>query len=203
MPDYVPVPDAQKVTWLTNLKDNIASHATALEITAARVTQITAWCDDLIALIQSVTQKKNEWLAEAALKKSQDTTSVGGLRGEVAQWKANPGMTPAIAADLQIVGTGSGFDPDTFKPDVKAEVFSGYVRLKFKKGQTDGVNFYWRKQGESGWKFLARDTNSPYDDHTPLTTAGVPEVREYQAFGVLNDAQIGQPSDIVSVAFGG
>ena len=30
-----------------------------------------------------------------------------------------------------------------------------------------------------------------------------PETREYQAFGVLSDEQIGQPSDIVSVTFGG
>ena len=36
-----------------------------------------------------------------------------------------------------------------------------------------------------------------------IATAGVPEVRECQAFGVLNDEQIGQPSDIVSVTFGG
>ena len=47
------------------------------------------------------------------------------------------------------------------------------------------------------------DTHSPYDDHTPLAVPGVAEVREYQAFGVLHDQQIGQPSDIVSVTFGG
>jgi len=29
------------------------------------------------------------------------------------------------------------------------------------------------------------------------------EVREYQAFGVLNDEQIGQGSDIVTVTFAG
>jgi hypothetical protein len=47
------------------------------------------------------------------------------------------------------------------------------------------------------------DTHSPYDDHTPLAVPGVAEVREYQAFGVLHDQQIGQASDIVSVTFGG
>jgi hypothetical protein len=53
------------------------------------------------------------------------------------------------------------------------------------------------------WLTNLRDTNSPYNDHTPLTTPGVPEVREYQAYGVLNDVQTGQPSDIVSATFGG
>ena len=65
------------------------------------------------------------------------------------------------------------------------------------------VNFYSRKKGESAWAFLSRDTNSPYDDHHPLTTAGVPEAREHIAYGVVNDVQIGQPSDIASVTFGG
>ena len=36
-----------------------------------------------------------------------------------------------------------------------------------------------------------------------LAVPGTPEVREYQAYGVLSDAQIGQPSDIVTVTFGG
>jgi hypothetical protein len=54
-----------------------------------------------------------------------------------------------------------------------------------------------------GWKFISRDTNSPYADYTALAVAGQSEVREYQAFGVLNDQQIGQPSDIVSVTFAG
>lgn len=53
------------------------------------------------------------------------------------------------------------------------------------------------------WLTNLRYINSPYDDYTPLAVPGVAEVREYQAYGVLNDAQIGQPSDIVSVTFGG
>lgn len=117
--------------------------------------------------------------------------------------KANPNMTDATAADLKLVGTGSAFNPDTFKTKITATVMGDHVRLTFVKGETDGVNFYLRKQGETVWKFLSRDTNSPYNDHTPLTTPGVPEVREYQAYGVLNDVQIGLASDIVTVTFGG
>ena len=39
--------------------------------------------------------------------------------------------------------------------------------------------------------------------HRPLAAAGVAETREYQAFGVLKDEQIGQPIDIVSITFRG
>jgi hypothetical protein len=79
-----------------------------------------------------------------------------------------------------------------------------HVEIAFKnKGPTQGINLYYRLRGESSWTYLARDTNSPYNDHTPLKVANTPETREYQAFGVLNDQQIGLPSDIVSVTFGG
>ncbi len=146
---------------------------------------------------------KLAWLAAAATKATQETASLGGLRGEINQWKANPACTDAIEAAMKIVGSGSSFDPNTYKTKISAQVVGDHVVLKFSKGETDGVNFYWRKKGETVWKFLSRDTNSPYNDHTPLTTPGVPEVREYQAYGVLDDAQIGQPSDIVSVTFAG
>jgi hypothetical protein len=77
------------------------------------------------------------------------------------------------------------------------------VRIKFKKLGADGINLYSRLKGTTGWKFVSRDTNSPYDDHTPLTVAGQSEAREYQAFGVLNDEQIGVGSDIVTVTSAG
>ena len=203
MADYVPNTDDALVTWLTNLKTKIITYAAPLNISAARLTEITAWCQFLVDAINNAAQKKNDWLAAAAAKQTQNNVSLAGLRAEIGQWKADPGITDAIIADLQIVGSGAAFDPASYQATLTAQVFTGYVRFKFKKGQTDGVIIYTRKQGETAWKFVSRDTNSPYDDHTPLAAPGVPEVREYQAFGVLNDQQIGQPSPIVSVTFAG
>ena len=204
MPDFIPPADPAKILWLTNLKTKIAGYAVTLGLSAARVAQIIAWCDDLIAKINAAAQAKRDWLAASAAQATQEKTSLTGIRGEVAQWKPNPNMTSAIEADLKLTGTSTPFNPDTYKATIlSAEAFSGYVRLKFQKGGVGSVNFYSRKKGESEWHFLSRDTNSPYDDHNPLTTPGVPEVREYQAYGVVNDVQIGQPSDIVSVTFGG
>jgi hypothetical protein len=53
------------------------------------------------------------------------------------------------------------------------------------------------------WVFVARDTNPPYEDHTPLAVANKPEIREYMLRAVLNDAEIGVASDIVAVTYGG
>jgi len=203
MADYLPNTDEPLITWLTNLKTKIPGYTATLGLTAARAAQVTAWCDALVAAINNVAQKKSDWLSASAAKQTQTDTSIGGLRAEIGLWKKTPAMTDAIAADLQIVGATPAFDAENYAPEISAQSFSGYVRIKFKKAGVDGVNIYSRKRGEPGWKFLARDTNSPYDDHTPLAAPGQPEVREYQAFGVLGDDQIGQPSDIASATFAG
>ena len=95
------------------------------------------------------------------------------------------------------------FDKASYKAILTAEMFAGFVRLKFKKAGTDGVNIYHRKKRDATWHFLARDTKSPYDDHIVLVTPGQPEHWEYRAYGVIDDSEIGQPSDIVEVVFGG
>jgi hypothetical protein len=203
MADFVPNTEGGLQGWLVNLKTKTPNRVTELAITPARLTKILAWCDALIAAMQAAEQKKNDAQAASQTKQTQMNTSLGGLRAEIAKWKTEDGLTDAIAAELQIVGSSTAFDAEGYKPQFTAQVFSGYVRIKFKKLGADGIILNSRLKGTTGWKFVSRDTNSPYDDHTPLAVAGVAEAREYQAFGVLNDEQIGQPSDIVSVAFAG
>jgi len=50
---------------------------------------------------------------------------------------------------------------------------------------------------------VARHSKFPFDDDSPLAVSGTPETREYRAVGVVDDEEIGQPSDIVSVVYGG
>lgn len=203
MADYIPNTDGELRTWLTNLETKILPHVAELEITPARLTKITGWCDTLLAAMDTAEQRKSDWLAASQAKQTQLVTSLAGLRNEVTKWKTEDTMTDAIAAELRIVGGSSPFDPESYKPQFTADVFSGYVRIKFKKLGADGLILNTRIKGTMGWKFVSRDTNSPYDDHTLLAVAGQSEVREYQAFGLLNDEQIGLASDIVTVTFAG
>jgi hypothetical protein len=203
MADFVPTNGGDLRKWFATLKTETPKVVTDLEITPARLTKITGWCDDATAAMDAADQAYTAWLTASQAKQTQLDTSLTGLRGEVAKWKVADGMTDAIAAELQIVGGGTPFNPETYQPPVTAQVFSGYVRFKFKKLGADGINLYYRLKGTMGWKFVSRDTNSPYDDHTPLAVAGVAEVREYQAFGILGDDQIGLPCDILTVTFAG
>lgn len=77
------------------------------------------------------------------------------------------------------------------------------MRIDWKKKGAQGVKVYGRKQGEPAWTQLGLDYFPPYFDTRPLTQPNVPEVREYKARGMMNDEDIGQDSDIVSVTFAG
>jgi hypothetical protein len=203
MADFMPKKDAKRLTWLTGLKTEYPKHVAELEITPERAATVDTWIDAHIAAIQNVSQKKAEWLAATAAKKTQARISVAGLRAEIARWRTAPGMTPAISADLQISATGPTVNPDVYKPELAASVVGGHVRLKFKKRGVSDVNLYVRHPGDMTWRLLARVTKSPYDDLTPVAAPGTAEVREYQAIGVMQDKEIGQPSDIVSVTVAG
>jgi len=65
------------------------------------------------------------------------------------------------------------------------------------------VNIYTRLAGEAEWTKLAHDSSSPCMDPRPLANPEVPEVREYRAMPEADDVEIGQPSNIVRIVFGG
>lgn len=203
MADFIPTKDASLVNWANNYKTKIATHGPTLGLTAAQITAQQNRCTNVINSIQTVEVKKSDYQSAVEAKDTTKTTEIGVLRTDIGAMKTNAAMTAAIAADLGIVGTPDAFDPSTFKTQLTVEVVAGSVRIKFVKSKTDGVNIYARLKGQSAWTFLARDTASPYVDTRPLATPGTAEVREYMAFGVIDDAQIGQQSDIASVTFGG
>ena len=203
MPDFIPRRWGDRVNWLNNVTTKIATHGPTLGLAAAKVTEIQNRCTTATTAIQAVTAKENELDSAIAGRATTIDAEFSALRTEFNSLKTNSAMTPAIATDLQIVGTTTAFDPNTFKPELSGSVVGGGVEVRFKKGQTGGVNISTRLRGQTAWTFLARDTNSPYLDNRPLAVPGTPEVREYLAYGVVDDQQIGLPSDIVSVTFAG
>lgn len=200
---YLPRKDSELLSWLNNYKTKITVHATTLGVSAALLTQEKAWCDAMIAAINLIETKKQELKGAVTAKDAARQTQVGALQLEIARHKLVSGYTQAIGEELGVISMHSDFDTATYKAKITVEIFGGFVRIKFVKKGADGINLYHRKKGEATWLFLARDTKSPYDDHITLATENQPEHWEYRAFGVLDDAEIGLPSDIVEVVFGG
>lgn len=203
MADFIPKQDPARAAWLTTLKSKLPVHAAALGLNSTQTAQLTADLDAHIASLQTVAQKKAEWLAATAAKRMQAETHLPALRAEIARWKTLPGMTDGILADLNISKTPPALVADECQPKLAVSLSGGQVSLKFQKRGASDVNLYVRLRGEPVWRLLVRVTNSPYADVTPVAVAGAAEVREYRAIGVLADQEIGQPSDIVSFTVAG
>lgn len=200
---YIPRPDAALKTWLANFKAKIAIHGPTLGLLPAEITALQDWCDDLIAAIDDVMQKKQDYKESVSAKNAQRKISVDGITNAATSIKTKAAYTEAIGNDLGIIGEADTFDPLTFKTKLSAVVFTDHVVINFTKEQTDGVNIYARRKGEATWNFLALDTNSPYVDNRPLAVPGTPETREYMGIGVIEDEQLPLQSDVIIVVFGG
>jgi len=139
--------------------------------------------------------------AQAAAEKTATRRAIEGrVRALARRIKAAPGYTEALGAQLSIVGPEDSTDLTAAKPTLTAKAQArGAVEIAFKKSKSDGVNLYAQREGDAGWVFLARDTESPYLDTRPLLTAGKPEQRRYKAIYVLGDDETGQFSDEITV----
>jgi hypothetical protein len=200
---YLPKKDSELLVWLENYKEKIVTDGPTLGLSPTQVTDQQKFCETMQNAIVQVNTKKEELKSAVSAKNSAAETQLGSLRLAIANIKTLPNYTDAIGNELGVVGTHNDLDEATYKAEISVELFGGFVRIKFKKKGADGVNIYHRLKGSPNWVFLARDTKSPYDDHIVLTVPNQPEHWEYMAYGVLDDAQIGQPSDIVEVVYGG
>ena len=107
----------------------------------------------------------------------------------------------AGAGNDNLAASPPPIDVSSNKIQINAQVISRKIQVGFTSSPVvvDGVNIYSRLKGENTWKLLARCSKSPYEDDRALTNANVPEDREYSAYGVLGDKEIGQRSNIASV----
>jgi hypothetical protein len=119
------------------------------------------------------------------------------FRALVAQIKANSAYTVSMGEDLGIVADESSVDLG--KPELTVKVEGGTPIIAFKKSKSDGVKIYSKQGTEAAFSFLAVDTRSPYVDNRPNQTPGTPETRQYYAYFIVNDEQVGSQSDVISV----
>ncbi len=203
MADYVPKRDTDQYVWLQNLRTNLPRHVAEIDITPARLAQVNDWIDAHLAAHDLVRKKRDEWLAASSQKKLIARQSLAGLRKEIARWKTAATDSSAAIAGLQLSASVPAVDANHHQPELEARGHLGQVRLRFKKRGATDVNLYVRREGETAWRLVARVSRSPYVDPTPVAVPGAAETREYQAIGVVQDREIGQPSDTVIVTVPG
>lgn len=114
-------------------------------------------------------------------------------------------MTDAIAQDLGIVApaTAGRGDIDVAKPTFSVTYSSGgHPLIVWKKGRFEGVEIHKSKDGINFSK-LDRDFKPDYIDKSDLPEPTKAEVWYYKLIYLLNDEQVGQWSDVQSIAVGG
>jgi len=201
--DFIPVKESEFVIWLKNFLTNFVTYLTELDIDLVLKAAIIAKINATLLAIDNYNQGKVALKSLETLKSDAKKDALTFLRELIVRWKTEPGYTEAIGDVLRIIGKTVYPDPHTYKPKITAELKPGYILLNFIKAGVDAVNIYFRIKGTSDWKFLARDTQTPYMDASPLASPSVPEAREYMAIGVVGDEEFGLISDIVTAVYEG
>jgi len=204
MSDYIPSKREPRRAWLQNISEKAAAQVVAGGGTAPVATNLTAAADALIAAYAETDSAKTTYEGKKAVETDTEATQLAAIRSIFTTLKVLPTWKSSGAdAQLQSSSSSSQFDPSTYKPVLSVEMKGGLITLDFKKKGVDALAIYGRLRGTLGWTKLGVDTSSPYIDGRPLTTAGVAEIREYMARGMMDDEEIGLESDIVSIVFGG
>jgi hypothetical protein len=199
---FYPASDAALLLWATNYKERIGQYATELGMTQQEVDNEKAICEALIEAIKRANEQRNLLRGANDTKKQVNDIQGSELRLGIARHKKAVGYTDAIGKELEIIGSGTEFNPEEYKPVVIAITAGGEVVVKFKKRGVQGVNIYKRIKGSESWQLLSRATRSPYVFQPVLQNPTQPEQWEFRAYGVIKDKEVGQPSDILELLIG-
>jgi hypothetical protein len=87
-------------------------------------------------------------------------------------------------------------------PTLVVRADQGTVVGRYTKHSHQGINLYCCRAGEDDYTLLGRFNMSRWDDSRPNLVPGQPEERNYYAFFVDKDRQVGARSSIVTVVVG-
>jgi hypothetical protein len=202
--DFVPDSFQNLYDWANQLYTDIATQGPAAGWTAAQVTAFQALVAPIRDAAKDVLDKIDALDVSKGALQAALNANLGPLRQQIRNLKSMGGYTDGMGKSLGVHTPSSAADPNTYQPEIAAEAFPGHVRITGRKRMADSLNIYERLKGQTQWRLVAtKRTRFPFDDDAPLAQAGVAETREYMAMGVIGDEEIGQPSDIVSVLYGG
>jgi hypothetical protein len=216
--DFLPRPDGDFDTWEENFITELVAVAAAVGLTPQQVQDITDKINAHRSLYATATTKKNQAQAATNTARLGRKETEGDIRPLVRQIKASPGYTVNIGQTLDIIGPDEVIDWDLAKPTLKVSYVGEAIKIEFNKSGSDGIKLKSKRGNETEFTFLAIDTESPYIDTRPkLSASGStppipspgnpipsaaaagPENREYEAYYMLGDEQVGLVSATVKI----
>ena len=195
---YFPRSDAGLLVWLGNFQTALPTQAKAHGLAPSETKDALDGAKALCASIATDEQKYADWQAAVARTSVIREKTLTEIQRVIDRMKTSPSYTEESAKALQAVPVkATAQDLAAHKPVIRGSSQGGKVRIHWMRGALDGINVYSRKLGETAFTFLGHDSRPPYDDSRPITPG---EVREYRAIGVAYDEEVGQPSDILTLA---
>jgi hypothetical protein len=113
--------------------------------------------------------------------------------------KNSPSYTEAIGQDLGIIGAEVIVDLNSLKPVLTLSLTAGHPHIGWSKQGMDSLELLADRGDGKGFVPVTFTTNTDYADNSPLPAAGVSAVWKYKAVYRLNDAQVGQWSDVATI----
>jgi hypothetical protein len=200
---FIPRPDSEALVWNNNYSVNIALLGATVGLLPADITDQQDAATQIADSIGNVNMQRNK-LGQAVADKNALRADVEAIiRKMIARIKTHPAYTEAIGRALGIVDIGLPLRLEEQKPVIRLDAFPGYISVRFKLKGMKGVTIYSRIRGAVDWVMLAHDYKSPYLDNRPLQEAHQPEIREYIAMFFDGRKDVGLPSDIAVIVYGG
>lgn len=119
----------------------------------------------------------------------------------VARIKAARNYSEDIGRELGIVGTTLSTDSDRAKPILQIGKQAGRPVIRWAKGQADNLEIHVDRGDSRGFALLTIAQTTRVPDPVPLPAT--PTTWKYKAIYRVKDEQIGNWSDMVSIAVGG
>ncbi len=198
--DFIPKREGDLDAHEENFKTKLAVHAADLEIDPAEVTEVVSTIDLHRNSYSSMNFKRADSKFASEENRIKKVRAINEIRRVAKKIKASKKYTTAIGEDLQIIGPELPVVKSSDKKPVLGCTLNGQEAiLKFRRLGTDGINIYSRRAAETEFTFLAISTHSKFPDTRPKLDMTKPEQREYYAYFVESDAEIGQRSNVLKV----
>ena len=203
--DYIPQSYGNLKAWLQKqIAELTAALAATIGMTTAERDAYLAGINAILTPLTAIVALMEELEEKTAVFPDILDAQLPAIRAQIKRAKTSTGCTADIQTALGWIGAEQNNDPETSRPNIDIQAQRGRVKISGNKPGFEAVNIYRRIKGEVQWKLIAvRKRKFPFFDEGPLAVANQPEVREYMAIGVVNDEEVGQPSEIKEVVYAG
>jgi len=197
--NYLPTRKDELDTWEEVFHTNVEADALTLGFDAAEITALKNVISEHRTTFSEMESKKAEKKAAVEANDIKEKATRDAIRAAVKRMKAHPNYTTEIGDGLGIEGPESVLDPPNMKPSLTVSLEANQPIIDFKKEGLSGISLYRKRGEETAFTFLAKDTYPPYLDSEPKISEGQPEAREYKAFFLDGDDEVGLESDVVKI----